>query len=89
MEKERAPTRPSPTSGEDIGRGKRVEMSVHWVIWLENALIVMAIAALWPAILHWPDRVTRPLLYLALVAMVVIARRRWRRLMNLKKDRKL
>lgn len=54
------------------------------VIWLENALIIMAIAALWPAILHWPDRVTRPLLYLSLVAMVVIARRRWRRLMNLK-----
>ena len=59
------------------------------VIWLENVLIIMAIAALWPAILHWPDRVTRPLLYLALVAMVVITRRRWRRLINLKKDRKL
>ena len=58
------------------------------VTWLENALIIMAIAALWPAILHWPDRVTRPLLYLALVAMVVIARRRWRRLMNLKKSTK-
>ena len=54
------------------------------VIWLENALIIMAIAALWPAILHWPDRVTKPLLYLALVAMVVVARRRWRRLMDLK-----
>ena len=59
------------------------------VIWLENVLIIMAIAALWPAILHWPDRVTRPLLYLALVVMVVIARCRWRRLTNLKKDRKI
>jgi len=59
------------------------------VIWLENALIVIAIAALWPAILHWPDRVTKPLLYLALVAMVVIALRRWRRLMDVKKDRKI
>ena len=59
------------------------------VIWLENVLIIMAIAALWPAILHWPDRVTRPLLYLALVVMVVIARRRWRRLINLKKNRKI
>ncbi|MFA5393145.1 MAG: hypothetical protein WC081_03385 [Candidatus Ratteibacteria bacterium] len=54
------------------------------VLWLENALIIMAIAALWPGILHWPDRITRPFLYLALVTMVVIARRRWRRLMNLK-----
>ena len=57
------------------------------VVWLENALIVMALAALWPAILHWPDRVTRPLLYLALVAMVVIARRRWRRLMYIRQDK--
>ena len=57
------------------------------VIWLENALIIMAIAALWPAILHWPDRITRPLLYLALVAMVVIARRRWRRLMGIRKNK--
>ncbi|MFH1902985.1 MAG: hypothetical protein ABIK20_02870 [Candidatus Omnitrophota bacterium] len=56
-------------------------------IWLENALIVMAIAALWPAILHWPDRVTRPLLYLALVAMVVIAWRRWRRLTGIRKNK--
>ena len=57
------------------------------VVWLENALIVVAIAALWPAILHWPERITRPLLYLALVVMVVIARRRWRRLMSIKKDK--
>ena len=54
------------------------------VIGLENALIIMAIVALWPAILHWPERITRPLLYLALAAMAVIAWRRWRRLMNLK-----
>jgi len=59
------------------------------VIWLENALIIMAIAALWPAILHWPDRITKPLLYLALVAMVVIARRRWRRLTDIRKNKKL
>ena len=57
------------------------------IIWLENALIIMAIVALWPAILRWHDRVTRPLLYLALVAMVVIARRRWRRLMDIKKNK--
>ena len=57
------------------------------VVWLENALIIMALAALWPAILHWPDRVTRPLLYLALVAMVVIALRRWRRLMDIRKNK--
>ena len=57
------------------------------VIWLENALIIMAIVALWPAILHWPDRVTRPFLYLALVAMVVIARRRWLRLMGVRKNK--
>ncbi|MFH2068157.1 MAG: hypothetical protein ABII89_01665 [Candidatus Omnitrophota bacterium] len=53
-------------------------------IWLENALIITAVAALWPAILRWPDRITRPLLYLAVVAMAVIARRRWRRLTDLK-----
>lgn len=58
-------------------------------IWLENALIITAIAALWPAILRWPDRVTRLLLYLALVAMVVVARRRWLRLTNLRKDKEL
>ncbi|MCX5642620.1 MAG: hypothetical protein NTY10_05260 [Candidatus Omnitrophica bacterium] len=57
------------------------------VIWLENALIIMAIAALWPAILQWPDRVTKPFLYLALVTMAVISRRRWRRLMSIKKDK--
>jgi hypothetical protein len=57
------------------------------ILWLENALIIMAIAALWSAILHWPDRVTKPLLYLALVAMVVIARRRWRRLTGLRKNK--
>jgi hypothetical protein len=57
------------------------------VIWLENALIILAIAALWPAVLHWPDRITRPLLYLALVVMVVIARRRWRRLTTLREGR--
>ena len=61
----------------------------RWVVWLENALIIIAIVALWPAILHWPDQVTRPLLYLALVVMVVVARRRWCRLMNIRKDKKL
>ena len=55
---------------------------------LENALIMAAIVALWPAILRWPARITTPLLFIALAVMVVIARRRWRRLINLKKDRK-
>lgn len=58
------------------------------VIWLENILIVVSIAALWPAILHWPERVTRPFLYLALIAMALVARRRWRRLANIQKDKK-
>ena len=57
-------------------------------IWLENALIIAAIAALWPAILRWPARITTPFLFGALAAMLVVARQRWRRLVNLKKDRK-
>jgi len=56
-------------------------------IWLENFLIIMAIVALWPAILHWPERITRPLLYLALAVMAVIARRRWRRLMDIRQGK--
>ena len=57
-------------------------------IWLENFLIIMAIAALRPAILRWPERITRPLLYLALIVMAVIARRRWRRLTDIGKNKK-
>lgn len=49
---------------------------------VENGLIILAIAALWPAILRWPERITRPVLYLVLVALLVILRRRLRRLFS-------
>jgi len=51
-------------------------------VWVENGLIILAIAALWPAILHWPRAVTQPVLVIALVAMVIIFHRRWRRLIK-------
>ncbi|MFH0795806.1 MAG: hypothetical protein V2A65_01965 [Candidatus Omnitrophota bacterium] len=51
-------------------------------IWVENGLIILAIAALWPAILRWPGAVTLPVLVVALAAMVIIFHRRWRRLMH-------
>lgn len=60
-------------------------MTEKQVIRLENVLILVSIAALWPAILRWPARVALPSLAGALAAMIVINVNRWRRLLRLKR----
>lgn len=59
-------------------------MKERQAIGIENALIILSIAALWPAILRWPPRVAWPALAGALAAMLVVNVNRWRRLMRLR-----
>ena len=49
-------------------------------IWLENALIILAVVLLWPAILRLPKPVTGTALGIAFLLMVLVLYRRWRRI---------
>lgn len=59
-------------------------MTERKAIQVENALIILGIVALWPAILGFDPRISRPVLAIALTVMIVINVRRWRRLLALR-----
>lgn len=62
------------------------ERKLRLAIGIENGLILLAIAALWPTILGWPPRYSQPLLMLAVAVMAAVAWRRWRRLLAAMKE---